>query len=410
MPPLLHAAPAAEGADLLAEVPGAAGVLLWGALRDLMLWLETEPAARAGLFGAGAGEARRAALASSEVAQELWAPLLTLAQAADAPERADRARLAYAARAVARWAERAGAPGTRLAFTQAAALALPGDAGLALETGKLARDLARHAQAETWLRRAVRLARGREWACYGWAFVGLGVLYMRAGNYPAAQAVFRRALRSGRKHRIAAVQAASLHHLFAVAGERGDFAAAYAHARAAMAAYPAGSPRIPALANDVARLWMEAGQYARALPVLEALAPRVEDANDRVVTLANVALAAAHAGDRARYESARARAAREIGCCVSAALLADAWCVVATADAAAGEWARVEAAAGTAHELATARGEAVALCRAEELLDAARARATPAPAPRAPEPAGSALHAQRLAGELLARIAEPQPA
>jgi tetratricopeptide (TPR) repeat protein len=410
MPPLVHGEATAEGADLLAEVQGAAGVLLWGALRDLMLWLDTGPAARAGLFGPGAGDARRSALTRAEVPQELWAPLLTLAQAAEAPERADRARLAYAARAVARWAEREGAPGTRLAFTQAAALALPGDAGLALETGKLARDLARYAQAETWLRRAVRLARGGEWERYGWAFVGLGVLYVRSGNYPAAQAVFRRALRSGRKHRVRAVQAASLHHLFTLAAERRDFATAYAHARAAAAAYPAGSPRAQGLANDVARLWMDTGHYARALPVLDALAPRVEDPNVRVVTFANLALAAAHLGERARYEAARARAAREIGGCVSTALLADAWCVLAAADVALGEWTRVDAAAGAAHALATARGEAEALCRAEALLEAARCRATPAPAECAPEPVGSALHAQHLAGELLARIAEPQPA
>lgn len=406
--PPLHPADAAEGADLLAELPCAAGVLLWGALRDFTLWTETPYALRGSLFDPGAGEVRRDGLMRAGVDPELWTPLLTLAQMTDAPLAADRGRLVYALRSVARWAERSGAPATRLAFTQAAAVALPDQPGLALEAGKLARDLGRTAQAEGWLRAAVRRARGLEWETYAWAFVALGVLYVRAGNYPAAQAVFGRALRRARKHRFRPIEASSLHHLFTCAAERGDVGVAYRFAREALAAYGPRNPLIPRLANDVARLWMDLGRADRALPVFAALVPHLSEEHWRVITLANLTLAAARVGDRARYEEARARTLAEVAG-LAGARVADVWNVVAAADAAAGEWARVEHAAGRASRLAEARGEAEALFTAGALLEAARSRAE-VPAARRAEPAVSAAHGHHLAGELLVRIGELDPA
>ncbi|HEX8358703.1 MAG TPA: hypothetical protein VF613_01190, partial [Longimicrobium sp.] len=177
-PPLTRTGSAAEGAELLREIAGERGVALWATLRDVMLYLATPPAERGSLFPPGAGAERRAEVAAARVEPELWAPLLVVAEMMDDPEGASRARIAHACRAIARWAE-GHAPATRLAFAQAAALARPGDPRLALSTARLARDAADHARAETWFRRAVKLARGKDWEAYVRAFLGLGIMYHR---------------------------------------------------------------------------------------------------------------------------------------------------------------------------------------------------------------------------------------
>lgn len=409
VPPPVHA-DAAEGADLLPEVPGPAGVLLWGALRDFLLWVDAPAGTRAALYGAGAGDLRRAELAAAVPQQELWAPLLTLAQMTDAPQKADLARLVFAVRSVARWAERAGAPATRLAFTRAAALALPQDAALALETGRLARDLARHAQAEAWFRRAIRLARGRDWESYAWGFIGLGVLYMRAGNYPAAGAVVCRALRAARKRRLSGVEGSACHHLFVFSVDAGRMDEAYGHARAALQAYGEGHPRLPALAHDLGCFWAQQGRFARALHIFEAALPWLDDTPSRVMALANFARAAAGAGDRPRYARARSEATALLAEAESGLVKAEALLLLAQGDGSLGEWARAEDAARQALAIAEERGEARARMAAEALIDAARNNRTVAEAVQLTETPRLALQAEELAGALRAWLARPAPA
>jgi tetratricopeptide (TPR) repeat protein len=405
MPPPAHL-DAAEGADLLGELPGAPGVLLWGALRDFMLWVETPAGARAGLFGPGAGELRRRELAQFAPEQELWAPLLTLAQMADAPEHADAARLVYAVRTIARWAERTGAPATRLAFTQAAALALPQEAAMALETGRLARDLAHHAQSETWFRRAIKLARGRDWESYAWGFIGLGVLYMRAGNYPAAGVVVTRALRVARKRRLTPIEGSAHHHLFVFCVDAGRMEDAYVHARAALSRYGDGHPRLSALAHDLGCFWAEQGRFSRALSIFEAVLPWFKDPVIRLMALANYTRAAAGVGDRCRYASARAEAVGLLGVPVCGEVAAESLLLIAQGDTCLGEWTRAEEAARQALEIAARRGETRTHMVAEAQLQAAlNGRAfeglTMAETPRL------AREAEALVGELCASLARP---
>jgi tetratricopeptide (TPR) repeat protein len=404
MPPPAHL-DAAEGADLLGELPGAPGVLLWGALRDFMLWVETPAGARAGLFEPGAGELRRRELAAHAPEQELWAPLLTLAQMADAPERADAGRLVYAVRTIARWAERAGAPATRLAFTRAAALALPQEAALALETARLARDLAHHAQSETWFRRAIQLSRGCDWESYAWGFIGLGVLYMRAGNYPAAGVVVSRALRVARKRRLAPIEGSAHHHLFVFCVDAARMEEGYGHARAALRAYGDGHPRLPALAHDLGCFWAQQGRFARALPIFEAALPWFTDSVARLLALANYTRAAAGVGDRRRYANARAEAMGLLGVPICGEVAAESMLLIAQGDTGLGEWARAEEAARQALEIAARRGEARTRMAAEAHLQAARNGRAVERAAQLAEAPHLALQAEALAGELRASLA-----
>ena len=406
MPPPSRA-DAAEGADLLPEVPGPAGVLLWGALRDFLVWVDAPAAARAGLYGDGAGELRRAELAAAVPDQELWAPLLTLAQMTDAPHRTDLARMVFAVRSVARWAERRGAPATRLAFTRAAALALPQDAALALETGRLARDLARHAQAEAWFRRAIRLARGRDWNSYAWGFIGLGVLYQRAGNYPAAGAVMSRALRAALKRRLPGAEGSARHHLFVFSLDAGRMEEAYAHARAAVRAYGEGHPRLPALAHDLGCFWAQQGRFDRALQIFEAALPWLTDTPSRLMALANFARASAGGGDRRRYACGRDEAEALLSDPTTGLVAADALLLLAQGDTSLGEWERAEDAARRALAIAEARGESMTQMQAEALLDAARNNRSVAEAVQLAETPRLAVQAEELAGALRAWLSRP---
>jgi tetratricopeptide (TPR) repeat protein len=200
-PPLRQSDEAAEGAEVIRELPGSEGIVLAGALRDLTLWLDTPAHERAALFSSDAAARRSAQITLSGIEEALWVPVFTLSTIAEDPTHVAPSRLLYACRRVASWAEERGRPGTKLAFTQAAALLSPADAKLALDVAKLARDSGDHARAESWFRHTVRLARRDDWENYVWAYVGLGVLYIRIGNIPAATVVMQRALRTAERHR-----------------------------------------------------------------------------------------------------------------------------------------------------------------------------------------------------------------
>jgi tetratricopeptide (TPR) repeat protein len=310
----------------------------------------------------------------------------------------------YAVRTIARWAERAGAPATRLAFTRAAALALPQEAGMALETGRLARDLVHHAEAEAWFRRGIRLARGRDWEAYAWGFIGLGVLYIRAGNFPAGHAVVGRALRAAHKRRLPAIAGSAHHHLFTLCVEAGRMEDAYDHAQAAVRSYGGGHPRLPALAHDLGCFWAEQGCFALALSIFEASLPCFNDAPNRMLALSNLARAAAGVGDRARYESARSDAVELATLPLCAELAAESLLVLAQGDASLGEWARAEEAARQALEIAAIRGEARTQMGAEAHLEAARNERALQSARNLAEMPRLALKAEALAGAVRASL------
>ena len=63
-PPYLRGSEPMEGATILEEVPGALGLLLWQAMRDVSLWAMTPREERVGLFNADAEPRRLAALLS----------------------------------------------------------------------------------------------------------------------------------------------------------------------------------------------------------------------------------------------------------------------------------------------------------------------------------------------------------
>jgi len=391
-PAITHGAEAFEGLTVLDEVKGPLGFLLWQAARDVNLWAAVPPESRAGLFVPGADASLQALIRSAGVDVQLESPLMTIMRMTGSPETVRPEGVELACQHIAHWADHQGYLATAICFGQAAALAVPMDAGAAYAVGRMARRRAEYSRAETWFRRAVALARQTgDWQSYALAFSGLGNLYMQRGNFPAARRFHVRALRAARRHSLRAIQGSAQHDLFVLAAGSNHKDEAERYARGAFESYGPEHPRLPALANDLAYVWMERGHFAPALTVFEALLPHMARQEDRLVCLANIVRAAAGAGERRLFEQMWDEVwdalSRDGGTENSAQVLLE----LAHGAAQLGETERAERAAEWAVKTARERGEAKTLLTAESVLDsvrrgrAARTRAAEAPRPAAPE-------------------------
>ena len=342
-----------------------------------MAWFSTQGERRRSLFRPSAHHVRRATLTREIPQEELRSALLVLAGLLEGHSAGDADEAAGASLEIATWAHGSGHPATRLAFTQVAALARPDDPELALETGKLARDMAEYTRAETWLRKAIRVSRRtKDWDTYLWAYAGLAVLYARLGNYDASRVVAERVLRTARHYRVSAMCGWAFHHFFVLATEECHYGAAYTYARQALDAYGKAHPRLTALAHDVARFWIEHDHFSRALTVFEAVAPRIANASERAIATANIARAAAALGDTGKYQHARQAAVTLQGRVGGEPRAADVYATLAVADAHAGEWSLAQETAELALAAAAQREDAAKRHFAEAALSVARSRSS----------------------------------
>lgn len=270
-PPLLHGSEALEGGQLLRELPGDYGVVLWQALRDVMLWAQTPPAERGALFSPGAFERRMAAVMAAAPA-EAEEPLRQMAAVVQDPEGAAVETISLACRQMAQWAESEGKLATALAFAQDAALAMPGDAAAAFAVGRLAESSGDSARAEVWFRRAIGLARqAREWRLYSRSFLALGRLAKQRDNHAGARYQLIRALRGARRGGMRQEQAWALHELFLLHAETGRLEEAERLAAAAFEAYGPKNPRLAEFVRDLAAEWSRQGRDEHARPLWLAL-------------------------------------------------------------------------------------------------------------------------------------------
>jgi tetratricopeptide (TPR) repeat protein len=354
-PPLLSESEPFEGAALLREHPGALGAVLWKSLRDVSAWTAATADERLALFPPAAADLRAAEVAGAAAEPELWGPLLVVERLLAHPGDVDHRRLVHACRAIARWGERRGFSAVQLGFTQAAARLAPEHAQLAYAVGRLARDRGEYARAESWLRSAIRLARGSDWHTYALAYLSLGTLYQQLGNLPAARTLNLRGYRTSVRRRVRALQGPALHNLFMIASEMADFGRAQGYALAAFRRYGPEHPRMPMLVHDVGCFWMHQGRFAQARDVFQLVLPRFGSAADRLLPLGTLARAAAGAGAHDAYERSYAEAVGLLRQDVATPeRAAQVWLNLARAAATAGEYERAEPAARQALELATA--------------------------------------------------------
>jgi tetratricopeptide (TPR) repeat protein len=398
-PALVHGGESLEGVQVLDEVQGPLGLLLWETYRDVVLWAGTAPEERDGLFAAGAAAARRTALEAAGADPALERGLRGASVVLADPAGAGEQEVMTSCRQVADWAEQRGLLATAVTLATAAALASPTHAGAAYRVGQIARRNAEGARAETWFRRAVGLGRqAKDWASYAEAFLGLGNLYRQRGNYPAARRFHIRGLRAARRHALRDIQGRALHDLFAIAMETSPPAEAQELARLAYRAYGPRHPKLPALAHDVAYFWMGQGRFEPALEVFRAVLPHFHDPSERLLCAANIGRAAGATGDRASFDEAweQVWAAQPEWDRLP-------WAPQALLELAHGasslrDWVRAERAAESSRELGQRRGMGSVLMETESVLDAARRkRGLEPPAPSA----GAAEDTQDLAAEFV---------
>jgi tetratricopeptide (TPR) repeat protein len=372
-PPLTRGSESLEGMEILREVGGEVGVLLWQAYRNVMFWAGTDEGERGRLFSPEAGRKRAAELAEARIPDELSGPLETFAQMLGAPDSTSGDAMAQACTGIARWADGEGHTNTALAYTQAASVASQRSARLALAVGQLARRRGELPRAETWFRHTVMVARQTgDWESYSRAYIALGNMLIRRGNFPGAHRMHIKALRAARRKGLQQIQGMALHDLFVIGLETGRKEQAEEYARQAFRAYGPNHPSLPVLAHDVAYFWVEQGYFARALEVFQALESHLSTPQDRLSLTASIARAAAGVGNRDLFRRAWTQVVRlnkdpDVQGVVPACMLD-----LALGAASLGEWDRAESAAEEANELAAKFGQAKVGFRAESLMDAIR--------------------------------------
>ena len=372
-PALVHGGESLEGAQVLDEVQGPLGLLLWETYRDVALWASTPPEDREGLFAAGAAAARKAAMdgagADPSLERALRGASVVLTDAAGAQEQDVMA----ACRQAADWAEQRSLLATAVTLATAAALAAPAHAGAAFRVGQIARRKGEGARAETWFRRAVGLGRqAKDWASYSEAFLGLGNLYKQRGNFPAARRFHIRGLRAARRHALRDIQGRALHDLFTIAVETSPPTEAQELARLAFRAYGPRHPKLPALAHDVAYFWMSQGRFEPALEVFRAVLAHFHDPSEGLLCAGNIGRAAGATGDRAGFDEAWEMVWAAQPEWETLALAPQALLELAHGASSLRDWTRAERAAEAARELGQRRGAGHILLETESVLDAAR--------------------------------------
>jgi tetratricopeptide (TPR) repeat protein len=412
-PPLTRgSAEGLEGMEILREVPGETGILLWQAYRNVMFWASAEPSDRARLFSPDAGQRRLEDLLSANVPSGILDALVAVGRMLGAPDTTRGEAVAEAMRSISQWAEQQNYDATALSFTQTAALAAPRNAEYALAVGLLARRRGEAARAETWFRHAIMVARQTgAWETYGHAYLSLGSMSRQRGNFPVAQRMYIKALRSAKRKGISQIVGASSHDMFVVATEAGRTEQAEHFARQAFRAYGTEHPRLPALAHDIAYYWMNQGYFARALPVFEALQPLFPEMQNQLLVRAHVIRAAGGAGDRDRFRKTWNEAMKLTREAEVVPVLADSLLEMARGASSLGEWDRAEQVAERAIAVATERNEPTVLIRAEGILESIRngrsvERATAARTGRSSDQADALAHemVRSLESRALARV------
>lgn len=189
-------------------------------------------------------------------------------------------------------------------YALATAALVPGDPADALEVGSVARRLRRLHEASTWFNHAMGLARHlRDWPTYAATWLELGRVQVGLGDIERAEKSLLQARRAAKRHGVSFVRGAVEHDLLRMEMERGNYAEAGIHARAALRHIRTHDRDRPALLHDCARLTLlSGGDPVTALDTLSAALPQRASLADRIDTLVLMVSAAGRANEQAKVE------------------------------------------------------------------------------------------------------------
>jgi hypothetical protein len=358
--------------EILEEVGGTVGLVLWEALSDVRLWTRVEQRSR--MFRRTSRE-HRARLGQALAAEPtLAAALRTFAEMVDGPASIAPLRIAEACSEVYAWAEERAALGTAAHFAEAAALVDQAaeiiDEAAAERANVAARSCRRAAlnsHSAIWYQRGHGLAvrAGADEQAIR-AMLGYGGLMYGLGRYDRARRFLNRAARRARSTRRTRQAAETEHDLLAIASDLRLFGVGEQHALAALREYPIHHPRIPFLVHDVAYFFVANGIYSPAIPLVRASIRAMSRPQDPILAWGTLARAAAGAGRLDVYRRARGTALKLAGQYQehAPATLRS----IAYAAQLAGEWDVAADAARRGFEAATARAERDVARTCRELL------------------------------------------
>jgi hypothetical protein len=368
-PGLLPAAEPFSAAPVLGELGNDVGLLVWASLRALELWIAADPSGRSRLFSAAAEQRRFGWIGAVEPLEPgIGHALRVLAGILGTPA-VHGDQVAIACAALARWADAEG--WTRTAFEAAArgALAAPRDPKYALLAGTMARRAADYHRTAAWLSRALRLARrAGDGVSHANALLAIAQIHMVRFEREAAEQALHRSIRAARRYGVWDVKPRAYHDLFCIQSTHGEVKTAAAYALAAAESYGLHHELLPALAHDLALFLAMQGRSAEALPLMEALAPRLRVPRFRLIANSNVARLAGAVGDRARFLEAWVAVWQFVDQRVSEDRAAEALVNLGWGAASLGDATRLEVAAREALRIAVPRQEGQEIEAAEEML------------------------------------------
>jgi tetratricopeptide (TPR) repeat protein len=358
------------GAVVLHEVPDAFALHVLQALRLVFAWAAGPQVSGAVFDFTDVRAWELDVLRAEGVEEALWAPVAVIAGEMARPAELDRERLTNACLAVTDWALGVEAHGTALAFAEAAAVVWPNNARIAWLTGKMYRERQQLGRAELWLKRARRVA---VWTgdaeLQAQAINSLGNLRVRLGDFPGGRELLLRAARLAKRKRLRERLAKAQHDLLAVCIYAGRLSEAETHAAQAFAAYGPHHANLINLAFDVSHLWMQRGQFARALTVLKALHARFDDSDRQLRVLASTARAAGAVGEENTFHRVWSEAWELIGGGTVEHLRAAAPLELGLGALSLGMWEHAEFALTTARTAAEELREGDTLARADSSLE-----------------------------------------
>lgn len=362
------------GAEIVRELPPEVALPAWQALRSVLMWAAEEPGQRSDLFEPCAMADWERELLEADWEPDLRVPLAVLIGELSRPSQAAPDAIAHACLCVADWALENNGVATALAFAEAAALAWPQNPRYAWMAGRLLRTHGRLREAEQWLKRAARAAASdRDPDAHSLALNSLGIVHYDQGNYPKALSTLGDGLRVARKHRLRDREGEILHDLCCVATWKDDLESAEQFAREAFEIYRHGHKRLPALAHDVAVIWMKRGHFARALFVLRELPEMLTADDEQARVLAMMARAAAACGDEALFLETWTRAWAMLEASSKPRRAAPDFMELGLGASSLGKWDMADHALRRAHDLSIETGEADVQGRAEAALSAVAA-------------------------------------
>ncbi len=206
---------------------------------------------------------------------------------------------------IAAWAAREGHARTAIECLQTAALVHPAEARYPLQVAAAVLDLGQPGRAESWLQRAIGVARRRsDWGPYVEAYHMHGKLMLERGALPAARTslmkALRRSVRQGNRVQEASVRSA----FFRLERREGNHEAAAEQGSAALGAFGADHPALPGFALDVARALAAIRAWDDLLALLPETTVRLPEA-ERAEALGLQARAAGEKGDARLFRRAQ---------------------------------------------------------------------------------------------------------